>query len=240
MGIAHHSWLRLLRMVGDAHPTFMIGWLPSTLKEKLTPMPRLRVLTLLFLLSATAHASAPTSLERFFNDVHTYTAHFQQVVLDEGLKMLQESSGTLSIERPGKFRWDYDTPYQQQIVGDGKKVWIYDVELQQVTVRRMTGAMGNTPALLLAGKAGLKRNFTIINLGRQGKLDWVKMVPKIRDGGFEDIRVGFENGVIRMLELIDGFGQTTRITLSDASENKKIDAKRFAFVPPKGVDVITE
>lgn len=203
-------------------------------------MPLLRVLTLLFLSSATAHASAPTSLERFFNDVHTYTAHFQQVVLDEDHKMLQESSGTLSIERPGKFRWDYDTPYQQQIVGDGKKVWIYDVELQQVTVRRMTGALGNTPALLLAGKAGLKPNFTIINLERQGKLDWVKMVPKIRDGGFEDIRVGFENGVIRILELVDGFGQTTRITLSDASENKKIDAKRFVFVPPKGVDVITE
>ncbi len=203
-------------------------------------MPRLRVLILLFLSSAIAHASAPTSLERFFNDVHTYTAHFQQVVLDENHKTLQESSGTLSIERPGKFRWDYDTPYQQQIVGDGKKVWIYDVELQQVTVRRMTGALGNTPALLLAGKAGLKPNFTIINLERQGKLDWVKMVPKIRDGGFEDIRVGFENGVIRMLELVDGFGQTTRITLSDASENKKIDAKRFVFVPPKGVDVITE
>lgn len=203
-------------------------------------MPQLRWLALLFLSSATAQASAPTSLERFFNDVHTYTAHFQQVVLDEDHKVLQESSGTLSIQRPGKFRWDYDTPYQQQIVGDGKKVWIYDVELQQVTVRRMTGALGNTPALLLAGKAGLKPNFTIIDLERQGKLDWVKMVPKIRDGGFEDIRVGFENGVIRILELVDGFGQTTRITLSDASENKKIDAKRFVFVPPKGVDVITE
>jgi outer membrane lipoprotein carrier protein len=203
-------------------------------------MPRLRVLVILFLLSATAQASAPTSLERFFNDVHTYSARFQQVVLDEGLNTLQESSGSLSIERPGKFRWDYDTPYQQQIVGDGSKVWVYDVELQQVTVRRMTGALGNTPALLLAGKAGLKRNFDVTDLGHQGKLDWVKMVPKIRDGGFEDIRIGFENGAIRSLELVDGFGQTTRITLSDANENKKIDPKRFSFVPPKGVDVISE
>jgi outer membrane lipoprotein carrier protein len=203
-------------------------------------MPRLKVLVVLFLLSATAHASAPTSLERFFNDVHTYSARFQQVVLDEGLNVLQESSGNLSIERPGKFRWDYDTPYQQQIVGDGSKVWVYDVELQQVTVRRMTGALGNTPALLLAGKAGLKRNFDVTDLGRQGNLDWVKMVPKTSDGGFEDIRIGFENGVIRSLELVDGFGQTTRITLSDASENKKINPKRFTFVPPKGVDVISE
>lgn len=226
-------------MVGDAHPTAMIGYSPAE-KEKLTPMPRLKVLVMLFLLSPAVQASAPTSLERFFNDVHTYTAHFQQVVLDEGLNILQESSGTLSIERPGKFRWDYDTPYQQQIVGDGKKVWIYDVELQQVTVRRMTAALGSTPALLLAGKAGLKRHFAVTDLGHQGKLDWVKMVPKIRDGGFEDIRIGFENGVIRSLELVDGFGQTTRITLSDASENKKIDPKRFSFVPPKGVDVITE
>jgi outer membrane lipoprotein carrier protein len=191
-------------------------------------------------LSATAQAAAPTSLERFFNDVHTYSAHFQQVVLDEGRKTLQESSGSLSIERPGKFRWDYDTPYKQQIVGDGSKVWIYDVELQQVTVRRMSGALGNTPAMLLAGKAGLKQNFDVTDLGRQGKLDWVKLVPRTRDGGFEDIRIGFENGIIRSLELVDGFGQTTRITLSDASENKKIDSKRFAFVPPKGVDVISE
>ncbi len=226
-------------MVGDAHPTAMIGYSPAE-KEKLTPMPRLKVLVMLFLLSPAVQASAPTSLERFFNDVHTYTAHFQQVVLDEGLNILQESSGTLSIERPGKFRWDYDTPYQQQIVGDGKKVWIYDVELQQVTVRRMTAALSSTPALLLAGKAGLKRHFAVTDLGHQGNLDWVKMVPKIRDGGFEDIRIGFEKGVIRSLELVDGFGQTTRITLSDASENKKIDAKRFSFVPPKGVDVITE
>ncbi len=203
-------------------------------------MPRLTVSAILFLLSAVTHASAPTSLERFFNDVHTYSARFQQVVLDEGLNTLQESSGSLSIERPGKFRWDYDTPYQQQIVGDGSKVWVYDVELQQVTVRRMTGALGNTPALLLAGKAGLKRNFDVTDLGHQGKLDWVKMVPKIRDGGFEDIRIGFENGAIRSLELVDGFGQTTRITLSDANENKKIDPKRFNFVPPKGVDVISE
>lgn len=224
----------------NAHSTSGLDKLPVNTKEKFTPMPRLKVLIMLLLLSATAHASAPTSLERFFNDVHTYSARFQQVVLDEGLNTLQESSGSLSIERPGKFRWDYDTPYKQQIVGDGSKVWVYDVELQQVTVRRMTGALGNTPALLLAGKAGLKRNFDVTDLGHQGKLDWVKLVPKTRDGGFEDIRIGFENGVIRSLELVDGFGQTTRITLHDASENKKIDPKRFAFVPPKGVDVISE
>ena len=115
-------------------------------------MSRLIVLVMLFFLSVTVHASAPTSLERFFNDVHTYSARFQQVVLDEGLNTLQESSGSLSIERPGKFRWDYDTPYQQQIVGDGSKVWVYDVELQQVTVRRMTGALGTTSCTSMRGR----------------------------------------------------------------------------------------
>jgi outer membrane lipoprotein carrier protein len=195
---------------------------------------------LLLFTTGSAQAAAPASLEKFFNDVHTYTARFDQVVLDEHHKTVQESSGTLWIERPGKFRWDYDTPYAQHIVGDGKKVWVYDVELQQVTVRPLSGALGNTPALLLAGKGTLQNNFQVVDLGRQGALDWVKMRPKVTDGGFEDIRIGFENDAIRSLELVDGFGQTTRITLRDATENGKIDAARFTFVPPKGVDVISE
>lgn len=187
-----------------------------------------------------AGAVATTSLDRFFNQVKSVSAKFDQVVLDEALNTIQASSGTLWIERPGKFRWDYDFPFKQHIVGDGKKVWVYDVELQQVTVRHMTGALGNTPALLLAGKGKLRDNFELKDLGEQGALEWVQMKPKTRDGGFEDIRIGFEKGVIRTLEMVDGFGNTTRVTLRDYNENKKIDADRFSFTPPAGVDVIQE
>lgn len=185
-------------------------------------------------------AQAANDLERFFNQVTTFSARFDQVVLDESLNTLQESSGTMWIARPGKFRWDYDKPYEQHIIGDGKKVWSYDVELQQVMVRPMDGALGYTPAILMAGKGRLNENFTVTELGKQGSMNWLQMAPKKNDGGFETIRVGFENSHIRMLEMTDGFGQTTRLTLSSASENKKIKASKFNFKPPKGVDIVQQ
>lgn len=193
------------------------------------------------LVSAASVAPDPTaSLARFFSDVHSYQARFNQVVLDESLNIIQESSGTLWIERPDKFRWDYDLPFKQQIVADGSRIWVYDPELKQVTVRPLTGGLGDTPAMLLAGKGKLDANFTVKSLGAQGKLSWAQLVPKRKDGGFEDIRIGFEQGRLRMLEMVDGFGQTTRVTLQAPRENKKIDAAKFSFTPPKGVDVVGE
>lgn len=193
-----------------------------------------------FLASPTSQATAIQDLQRFFNQVLRYSARFQQVVLDEAMQPIQESSGNLWIERPGKFRWDYSSPYTQNIVGDGKQVWVYDVDLKQVAVRRMEGALGTTPAILLAGRGSLESGFNIKDLGRQGEIDWVEMKPKRNDGGFETIRIGFEKGKIRIIEMIDGFGQTTRVTLSAAQENTAIAPEKFVFKPPAGVDVITE
>lgn len=200
---------------------------------------RIFILLALTLALSAVHA-ARDPLDRFFNEVLTFKASFDQVVLDEALNTIQESSGTLYIQRPNRFRWDYVVPFKQEIVSDGKQIWVYDVDLQQVTVRKMDGALGNTPAILLAGKGKLGDSFSVKSLGKQGKLEWVKMIPKEKDGGFEDIRVGFENGKIRKLEMIDSFGQTTRITLSDNRENKSISKKIFTFVPPKGVDVVRQ
>jgi outer membrane lipoprotein carrier protein len=190
-----------------------------------------------------ARAAPPSGAEhlyRFFRDVHSVNARFNQVVLDEALNTIQESSGTLWIERPNKFRWDYDTPFRQEIVADGKDIWVYDKELQQVTKRALRGGLGDTPALLLAGKGRLEEKFTIKPLDRQGSLTWAQLIPKTKDGGFEDIRIGFENGKLNTLEMVDGFGQTTRVTLRDSKENPKIDAAKFTFTPPKGVDVVGE
>jgi outer membrane lipoprotein carrier protein len=200
---------------------------------------RIFILLALTLAMSAVHA-ARDPLDRFFNEVLTFKASFDQVVLDEALNTIQESSGTLYIQRPNRFRWDYVMPFKQEIVSDGKQIWVYDVDLQQVTVRKMDGALGNTPAILLAGKGKLGDNFSVKSLGKQGKLEWIKMIPKEKDGGFEDIRVGFENGKIRKLEMIDTFGQTTRITLRDNRENKSISKKTFTFVPPKGVDVVRQ
>ena len=201
-----------------------------------------RVIALLVLsfTALAAHGAATQDLQRFFNQVQRYSARFDQVTLDEAMNPIQESSGNLWIERPGKFRWNYTVPFEQHIVGDGKQVWVYDVELKQAAVRRMEGALGATPAILLSGRGALEGIFTIKDLGHQGALDWVQMTPKKNDGGFENIRIGFESGKIRTLEMIDGFGQTTRVTLRDAKENTQISADKFSFKPPAGVDVIRE
>lgn len=187
-----------------------------------------------------AERPATDSLRHFFANVRSFTARFNQVVLDEGLNVIQETNGTLSLERPNKFRWDYDAPFKQVIVADGLKIWIYDAELQQVTVRELRGGLADTPAVLLAGKGRIEDTFTLKDLGTQGKLQWVQLVPKRKDGGFEAIRIGFENGHMRTLEMVDGFGQTTRVTLSQQKENPALDAGRFQFKPPKGVDVVGE
>lgn len=199
------------------------------------------LLALVFLPAlADPRPAAEASLRRFFAEVHSFQARFDQAVLDEAHQLIQESSGRLWIERPDRFRWEYDAPYQQHIVGDGKRIWVYDIELQQVTVRPMTGGLGDTPAVLLAGRGRLDDRFVVKDLGRQGRLDWALLIPKRKDGGFEDIRIGFEDGKIRVLEMIDGFGQTTRVTLRDQRVNARIEPEKFRFTPPVGVDVVGE
>ncbi len=184
--------------------------------------------------------SGTDSLRRFFKDVNSITARFSQVVRDESGNPIQESSGMLWIQRPNKFRWDYAAPYKQQIVADGNRIWVYDPGLQQVTVRSLTGGLGDTPAMLLAGRGRLDDNFTIKPLDAQENLEWVQLIPRHKDSGYEDIRIGFAQGKMRVLEMIDGFGHTTRVTLEAAKENAKIEANRFNFTPPEGVDVVGE
>ncbi|MBI3545184.1 MAG: outer membrane lipoprotein chaperone LolA, partial [Gammaproteobacteria bacterium] len=143
-------------------------------------MNRFLILLTMLLLSANAIAADPSpkpgvdSLRRFFNEVNSFSARFTQVVLDENKNPIQESSGTLWIERPNKFRWNYDTPYKQQIVADGKRIWVYDVGLQQVTVRSLNGSLGDTPAMLLAGKGRLDDSFAIKALDSEDNIEWVR------------------------------------------------------------------
>lgn len=184
--------------------------------------------------------SGADNLRRFFKDVNSVSARFSQVVRDESGNSIQESSGTLWIQRPNKFRWDYDKPYRQQIVADGKRIWVYDPGLQQVTVRKLSGGLEGTPAMLLAGKGRLEDNFKIKPLAAQDNLEWVQLTPRRKDSGYEDIRIGFAQGKIRVLEMVDGFGHTTRVTLEAVKENARIDADRFSFTPPEGVDVVGE
>ncbi len=186
----------------------------------------------------TSVGSSTRLLERFFNNVRTYQADFNQVVMDAEGNTIQESSGRFWIKRPGKFRWDYKKPFTQQIIGDGKKVWIYDPELRQVTVKDYRGNVRQTPALLLAGNQKLTNNFIIKNLGTKKNITWLSLKSKGEQENFSVIKIGFKNKKLLVLELVDSFGQTTRINLKKAKENISLKKSIFKFTPPKGVDVV--
>lgn len=187
-----------------------------------------------------AQAGAVDRLHQFLASTKTLKAEFSQLVITKGGRKPQESSGSVAIARPGKLRWDIRKPYPQLVVGDGEKVWIYDSELQQVTVRQVGKAIGGSPAALLSGSNDLERNFTLSEAGEREGLLWVDALPKSGDSGFERVRIGFAGADLRAMELQDSFGQTTLIRFSALERNPVLPPASFRFVPPAGVDVVGE
>jgi len=189
---------------------------------------------------ACAVADGYERLDRFFDKVTTFKASFIQVVLDENLLALEETSGLLWIARPGRFRWDYESVHGQSIVADGEVLWLYDVELEQVTRRAQESAIGQTPAVLLSGGQQYRKGYNVTILGRQGAVNWISLVPKVSDGSFAEIQLGFEGETLRLIQLLDELNQITRVTLANVVENEPIPDSVFQFVPPTGVDVISD
>lgn len=189
-------------------------------------------------LPAAVCAGGIDRLKAFTRETQTARAQFSQVVVDKAGKRVQQSSGTLLIARPGKFRWSYERPYRQLLVGDGEKVWIYDEDLNQVSVKKVDQAIGATPAALLAGSEDFERAFELSDLPAAGGLEWLAARPRTGESPFSEIRVGFQGSVLATLELIDNFGQRTTITVSGLERNPKLGAGEFRFTPPKGADVI--
>jgi outer membrane lipoprotein carrier protein len=198
------------------------------------------VIVFLLMMPASAYADGLADLQRFYNEIRNYSASFEQVVVDENLRLLEASNGEFSIERPGKFRWHYTAPSEQLIIGDGTQVWIYDVELEQITHRKSDAAVSQTPAMLLSGKGNLDDSFILEDAGQHDGLDWVRMIPKSKDSGFTDIRIGFSEGKMQLLEMKDNFGQSTRMDFKNVKENIDIPEEIFTFIPPSGVDIIEE
>jgi outer membrane lipoprotein carrier protein len=183
------------------------------------------------------------SLERFHafvRSTQSARADFSQKMFDRNKKVVQESSGSFMFQRPGRFRWTYAKPYAQVIVGDGEKVWIFDEDLNQVVVRKIAQAIGSTPAALLAGSAEVEQAFELSEAGSADGLEWLEARPRMRESGFERIRMGFGVAGIEAMELIDPFGQTTVLRFSNLSRNPRLDPSTFRFTPPKGVDVLGE
>lgn len=195
-------------------------------------------LVVLWLAGGCWAAVAPVSeLERFLDRIATLSAEFDQTVLDEEGKMSQRSRGRFYLKRPGKFRWTYEVPFRQEIIADDGKVWFYDPDLEQVTVRDMDAALGSAPALLLSGDIKLTRRFRVLRQGREGRRVWVELQPKSDEDVFRRVRVELEDDRLVLMELADNFGQLTRIRFRNVVLNPQLDDKLFQFHPPRGVDI---
>lgn len=186
-------------------------------------------------------AGADTALARlnaFVAEIESLRAEFHQTLYDENFQRLEESAGTLYLQRPDRFRWDYTDPYRQIIVSDGRKVWIYDVDLEQVTVRLLSEALGATPASLLSSGRALEDSFLMEDLGEEGGLARVELQPRSEETSFTRVRLGFTEHGLRRMELVDHFGQTTVLEFHEVMRNPKLDPALFRFEPPEGVDVV--
>ncbi|OAM52761.1 outer membrane lipoprotein carrier protein LolA [Methylovorus sp. MM2] len=187
-----------------------------------------------------AFAGGMDRLKAFYQNTTSMRANFNQTVVDSQGRKVQEVTGTMQLQRPGKFRWDYNKPYVQQIVGDGEKVWLYDPDLNQVTVRPLSKTLGSSPASLLAGSKDMEKSFTIKDEGRQDDLDWVQATPKDADSGFERVYLGFKEDALQQMELHDSFGHITVIEFTKLERNQKPNAQAFRFTVPAGADVVGE
>ena len=198
------------------------------------------LLSCLLMLPLAVKADGVSSLKKFYAETRSVRANFYQIVTDKQGRKVQEVNGKMQLQRPNKFRWDYEKPFEQQIISDGKQVWLYDTELAQVTVRELSKALGSSPAALLAGDDNLDNNFKLVNAYRKGNLDWVSTNPQDSDSGFNKISLGFKADKLQEMDLVDTFGHQTRIVFSKIEHNPVLDEKDFLFKPPKGVDVVGE
>lgn len=190
-------------------------------------------------LAVAARADALDTLRAFTAEARTGRAAFTQTVTSPDGRKQRSSSGSFEFARPNRFRFDYRRPYEQQIVGDGQKVWLFDVDLNQVTVRPMSQALGATPAALLAGNT-IERDFTLRALPDADGLQWAEASPKLKDSGIQTLKIGFRAGALAAIEILDGFGQRSRIEFSAVETNPVLPAERFRFMPPAGADVVSQ
>jgi chaperone LolA len=191
-------------------------------------------------LALPAHAAALDQLRSFLTQTTSARGEFTQRVTRGSGGAVQESSGRFSFQRPGRFRWSYDKPYEQLIVADGQKLTLYDRDLNQATVRKLQAALPASPASILFGSNDFEKEFDVTDAGVRDGLEWVQARPRAKDTAFERIEIGFRDGLPGAMLLVDSFGNTTRLAFRAVERNPKLAADAFAFTPPKGADVLTE
>lgn len=187
---------------------------------------------------ALANEADAARVQQFLKSVQSFEAVFTQVLSDKSGRVLDESSGTLAIQRPNRFRWDYEAPAEQVIVADGQRIWLFDPELEQVTVRKLDDTLSATPAMLLSGEGSLTDNFKVVRTQKERGIEWVTLEPVRSDTDFKSVRLGFVGSELRQMELADKLNQTTALEFEKVESNVPLDPKRFTFQIPPGADVI--
>ena len=177
-------------------------------------------------------------VNNFVNEVITLQGNFEQSLIDAAGTVIERSSGTLEIERPGRFRWAYSEPYEQWLVADGLNIWSYDVDLAQVTVKPQAEALANTPALLLGGSEDALAQFRFDGSMVESGTTWVRMIPIDTKSGFERMELGFFNGQLSRMVFYDNLEQKTLVALYDVTTNEPIDASQFVFTLPEDADLV--
>lgn len=201
----------------------------------------MRLILLLFLLcqfQLTYGNDGP--LSHFLDDLKTIESDFSQTLLNESGEIIENSSGKLYLLQPDKFYWSYQIPYSQKIISDGEVLWIFDEDLEQVTIRDMSDDLSQTPAGIILGNHDIKQHFIEIDLGDIDGFNWIELTPKNIDSQYQSIKIGFDNNKLGMLIINDSLGQTTRIDFVDVKRNVEIEQDKFIFTAPEGIDVIDE
>lgn len=200
----------------------------------------MRLLLILLAILLAPSAVGADQVQSYFQDLQALRTNFVQRVYDERGRVLQSSSGQMLMRRPGQFRWDYRNPSAQIIVADGQRLWAYDVDLEQVTVRKLDNAVSATPLALLSGAAPIEDTFKVGAVQRRDGLDWYELTPQREQAEFRVLRVAFKGDVLVSLELEDRFGQRTRLDFQNLERNPRLDPALLQFKPPPGVDVVGE
>ncbi len=197
-------------------------------------------LLLVAVCSKAAEDTDLNKLEQFLKGLETFQAAFEQTLLGEDGEVIEKSVGVVYIKRPGRFHWNYYEPYSQYLISDGKSLWVYDEDLEQVTVRDVTGTMENTPAAILGGDVDIDEHYVVIDEQDQGEIDWIELTPRNIESQYKTIRLGFRDDRLAEMHLFDSLGQQTEIAFLDSKHNPELEDGLFDFQPPAGVDVIDD
>lgn len=188
--------------------------------------------------SLQAEEDALSRLNQFVAEVSEFQAMFTQTVVDSEGNIIEQADGEFLLSRPGKFRWDYVTPYPQQIVADGQRIWFYDEDLEQITVKSQDETLADTPAGLLSGKSMPEDAYKITAIEKSDNLEWVELTPKDAESNFQRVQLGFDEIGLQQMLMTDAFDQQTNLQFTEVKINPSLAADRFNFIPPAGVDVV--